>query len=247
MLRHFVLSRWLHPLAPLKRLSPVDLPSANGFDKPFAASKFGTLMIMEEIALYRLLSMGIEVFSAAIILLPALFLLNRLLYHDIKKTIGYIVFSLYLTAVYAVVGLPSVMNLQIDLCFNFIPFFDMVADFKNAVLNVVLFIPLGIILPLLWEDFRSIKKSLLMGLGMTLTIEVLQIFTFRTTDINDLITNVTGTLIGYYIANMIIRKNPKISFTNGRKSEVFQLFAITFGIMFFVQPFISSMLWEFIL
>ena len=28
------------PLAPLKRLSPVDLPSANGFDKPFAASKF---------------------------------------------------------------------------------------------------------------------------------------------------------------------------------------------------------------
>ena len=28
-------------LAPLKRLSPVYLPSANGFDKPFAASKFG--------------------------------------------------------------------------------------------------------------------------------------------------------------------------------------------------------------
>ena len=27
-------------LALLKRLSPVDLPSANGFDKPFAASKF---------------------------------------------------------------------------------------------------------------------------------------------------------------------------------------------------------------
>ena len=27
-------------LAPLKRLSPVELPSANGFDKPFAASKF---------------------------------------------------------------------------------------------------------------------------------------------------------------------------------------------------------------
>ena len=28
------------PLALLKRLSPVGLPSANGFDKPFAASKF---------------------------------------------------------------------------------------------------------------------------------------------------------------------------------------------------------------
>ena len=40
MFRHDLPSRWLHPLAPLKRLSPVGLPSANGFDKPFAASKF---------------------------------------------------------------------------------------------------------------------------------------------------------------------------------------------------------------
>lgn len=43
MLRHFVPSRWLHPLAPLKRLSPVDLPSANDFNKSFAASKFEKL------------------------------------------------------------------------------------------------------------------------------------------------------------------------------------------------------------
>ena len=40
MFRHDLPSRELHPLAPLKRLSPVDLPSANGFGKPFAASKF---------------------------------------------------------------------------------------------------------------------------------------------------------------------------------------------------------------
>ena len=40
MLRHFFPSRWLHPLAPLKRLSPVNLLAANGFNKPFAASKF---------------------------------------------------------------------------------------------------------------------------------------------------------------------------------------------------------------
>jgi len=40
MFRHFVPSRELHPLATLVRLSLVDLPSANGFDKPSAASKF---------------------------------------------------------------------------------------------------------------------------------------------------------------------------------------------------------------
>ena len=45
MLRHFVPSRELHPLAPLKRLSLVDLPSANGFDKPSAASKLESKQI----------------------------------------------------------------------------------------------------------------------------------------------------------------------------------------------------------
>jgi len=40
MFRHFVPSRELHSLATFVRLSLVDLPSANGFGKPFAASKF---------------------------------------------------------------------------------------------------------------------------------------------------------------------------------------------------------------
>ena len=40
MFRYDLPSRELHSLATLVRLSLVDLPSANGFDKPFAASKF---------------------------------------------------------------------------------------------------------------------------------------------------------------------------------------------------------------
>ena len=40
MLRHDMTTRWLHPLAPLQRLFPVDLPFANGFDQPFAVGKF---------------------------------------------------------------------------------------------------------------------------------------------------------------------------------------------------------------
>ena len=39
MLRHFIPSRWLHPLAPLMRLFPVDLPSVDGFEnRPSSAS-----------------------------------------------------------------------------------------------------------------------------------------------------------------------------------------------------------------
>ena len=118
----------------------------------------------------------------------------------------YSVLALYLSAVYTVVGLPTIIYLRIDLHCNFVPFLGMISDLKNAILNIILFIPLGIMLPLLCGRFRNIKSTFLLGLGMTLIIEILQIFTFRTTDINDIITNATGTMLGYFIANMVIKK-----------------------------------------
>jgi len=50
MLRHFVPSRWLHPLAPLKRLSLVDLPSANSIKccSPPASLKANKMNFMEQ-------------------------------------------------------------------------------------------------------------------------------------------------------------------------------------------------------
>ena len=50
MFRHFVPSRWLHPLAPLKRLSPVDLPSANSIKccSPPASLKATKMNFMEQ-------------------------------------------------------------------------------------------------------------------------------------------------------------------------------------------------------
>ena len=48
--RHFVPSRWQHPLAPLKRLSPVDLPSANSIKccSPPASLKATKMNFMEQ-------------------------------------------------------------------------------------------------------------------------------------------------------------------------------------------------------
>ena len=44
------------------------------------------------------------------------------------------------------------------------------------------------------------KKLFTAGFAMTSFIEIAQIFTGRTTDIDDIITNIAGTLIGYLIA-----------------------------------------------
>lgn len=50
------------------------------------------------------------------------------------------------------------------------------------------------------ERIQECKKIFTAGLAMTSFIEIAQIFTGRATDIDDIITNIAGTLIGYLLA-----------------------------------------------
>ena len=58
----------------------------------------------------------------------------------------------------------------------------MINDFSNACLNVLLFVPFGFFLPVLWKEFRNAKKVFIAGFAMTSFIEIAQIFTGRTAD-----------------------------------------------------------------
>ena len=72
------------------------------------------------------------------------------------------------------------------------------------VLNIFLFIPLGFLCPLISKHYQRIKSTLLLGLGLSFTIEMVQLFTlYRATDVDDLITNVAGTLLGYLIFSVM--------------------------------------------
>lgn len=196
--------------------------------------------------MFRLRAIAIDVVSASVVLVPIFLVLHKLYFKKLNKTALYAVFSVYLVGVFSVVGLPTITDLTIDFSINIIPFIDMVSDFKNAVLNVILFVPLGVILPFAWEKFRKFKYILLFGLGMTAAIEILQIFTFRLTDINDLMTNSAGTVIGYFISKKIIDKANKFSPING-VNDVYILCGIVFAVMFLIKPFISSALWDIVL
>jgi glycopeptide antibiotics resistance protein len=197
--------------------------------------------------MFKILSIGIDVLSGIVVILPILLLLNKLFFHSWEKTICYIIFSMYLSAVLSSVGFPSIIDFHIDLTLNIIPFIDMVSDFKNAILNVVLFIPLGIMLPFIWENFRKLRNTLIFGFGLTIIIECFQIFTYRTTDINDIITNIMGTIIGWLIVDVIIKRFPQIYKPYKKSVEIILLSGITFFVMCFVQPLIVSSVWDIIL
>ena len=143
------------------------------------------------------------------------------------------------------VGFPSVTGIKIGWSYNFIPFYGMLNDITNSYLNVLLFIPLGIFVPCLWPEYRSMMKTVGLGLMTSLGIEILQIFTFRATDINDVITNVAGTMIGYLIGRLIIKRFPQLNWLGCKERELYLLYATVVVVMFFSQPFIQSVLGNF--
>ena len=195
--------------------------------------------------MYSIYSTGIETAAASTILIPILFLYQIFIFHNIKKTAAYIIFILYLTAMCFLVGFPSVTGIKIDWSYNIIPFYGMLNDITNSYLNILLFIPLGIFVPCLWPEYRSMMKTVGLGLMTSLGIEILQIFTFRATDINDVITNVAGTMIGYLIGRLIIKRFPQLNWLGCKERELYLLYVTVGVVMFFSQPFIQSVLGNF--
>lgn len=66
-------------------------------------------------------------------------------------------------------------------------------------LNIIMCVPLGLLLPFIWKDYRKLYRTAIVGFGFSLLIELSQLITTRATDIDDLIANTLGTVIGYLI------------------------------------------------
>lgn len=70
----------------------------------------------------------------------------------------------------------------------------------NIIGNITMFIPVGIVWPYCFRQLDTIGKSLLAGAGFTLVIEISQLFFYeRCSDVDDLILNAVGYLIGTLI------------------------------------------------
>jgi glycopeptide antibiotics resistance protein len=74
---------------------------------------------------------------------------------------------------------------------------------QNIAGNIVLFVPLGIFLPILMPAFQSINKILAIGFFLSLSFELIQLITvLGFFDIDDTILNTLGALIGFWICRL---------------------------------------------
>lgn len=176
---------------------------------------------------------------AALILLPIFLLLNRYRLHSMKRTLQLLVLAIYLSGMFAVVGLPDVCYVRFDPNMNLRPFAYMFSDFMNSILNVVLFLPLGLLLPVYWKRFRNFAPAVTAGFCLSLLIEFLQIFTHRASDVNDLITNTLGTAVGWTAARMLLPVTGE-AWGSENHRDLYISGGIVFGVMFFLQPFLMK-------
>ena len=192
--------------------------------------------------LQRIAATTVEAFAAALVFVPILLILNKFFFRNLKRTLIYCIFAFYLSAIYAVVGLPTAYNFKFEFFLYLIPLVGMMSDVLNSILNVLLFVPLGFFLPLLCKSFHKAKNTLLFGFCSSFVIELLQLFAHRKTDVNDLITNTLGTFFGFLLASLILKK--RTVGVDGSRSEIFAVAAVIFLIMFFAQPLVSAGLFK---
>lgn len=125
------------------------------------------------------------------------------------RIMGKIVFALYILFLlyFLILSRNSTFD---EMHYNFVPFHEILRywnyrdqlgmlTFTNLLGNIAIFIPLGF-LEALVVDKRSFLKTSLDGFLLSLLVEICQMITrVGTFDVDDLILNTLGTMLGYLV------------------------------------------------
>ena len=111
---------------------------------------------------------------------------------------------------YSIAGQLSWINLIYEVVYSaytwlgwrfYREFMYMTDSLRNLFGNILLMIPFGYILPLIWKErINKCYKAVLLGVGVSLLIEIIQLITLKGfCDIDDVILNGIGCVIGWKI------------------------------------------------
>lgn len=191
----------------------------------------------------------INVLASAVVLLPVYVISGLVLFRDRswRWRAGYLLLGLYFAALFSVVGLPQIDCLVFEPSVHLVPLADVLAGSASyrmsAALNVLLFVPAGVLLPMLWGGFDRAWRTVLFGFCLSFGVEWLQLFTFRLTDVDDLICNTLGSAIGWLIACAALRgERPR----QGKRDILALPILLGAALLahFFVQPFVAAVIWQ---
>lgn len=145
---------------------------------------------------------------------------------------------------YNVVGIPTisefirVTNLGESLFNPNISLIPLVGGVSlEFILNIFCFIPLGFLCPLVSQSFNKMKNVVVLGFGLSVAIELSQLFTlYRATDINDLIANTFGALLGFFCYQILKLKVKELPLSSIKVAQCLPILVIMTA---FIMVFMS--------
>ncbi|PYZ93428.1 hypothetical protein CR194_09640 [Salipaludibacillus keqinensis] len=97
-----------------------------------------------------------------------------------------------------------------------VPFYFIIDSFNSGYLprayleNLILLLPLGLYLPLLYQRLRNLKCTIFVAFFTSSSIEIIQLITgltigsHRVFNVDDIMLNTSGAIVGYYIFNIVM-------------------------------------------
>lgn len=168
--------------------------------------------------MYELLAMGYEMVSGLIPFVFVLFYYKRKTCITLRNEICLLIFAVYIIGVFYITGTGTIYDAirasfsDLHRRVNLIPFSREI-NIVGYALNIVMFLPLGFLAPLIFADMKKLGRVLFLGFGFSLLIEASQLLSHRGTDVDDLIMNTTGAVFGwmvYKIWNHVFRSARQI-------------------------------------
>ena len=151
------------------------------------------------------------------------------------------IFSFYLFSVITGTGIGNTAPFSFPPIIKWMPFDDIFNAPIHFFLNIVAFAPFGFFLPLLYKKYGNFMAVAITGFLFSLCIELLQMFGWGATEIDDLMANTLGVCLGYF-SYRLIRKVLRMDLEKQIQAvdihdtfEVILLLACAFLIMSFVR------------
>lgn len=88
---------------------------------------------------------------------------------------------------------------------NYIKYSGFLHTMINIVGNIIIFVPFGILVAEIFPNTRKSSHIFLISVSTSFFVEFIQFFIGRSVDIDDLMLNVCGSMIGYFIWKKFLR------------------------------------------
>lgn len=173
----------------------------------------------------------------------------------LRHLLGSGLFALSLSAILAAADVPAFYEMRFNPSLSLIPFAGFSECAPQYLHNILLFLPVGLLLPLLYRKFRRLSRCALYGALLALAIELMHLLNFNNTDINSLLMNVLGTLAGYGIFALFEKLYPPVaedfSISPAQTENLHALFGLEVSILtaaawmaaLFLIPAFKSVIW----